>query len=40
MNMNSKQTVSQEEYRSLDNRVVWILRQCWPCQSSPRYRPL
>ena len=28
--MNSKQTVSREEYRSLDNRVTCILQQRWP----------
>lgn len=28
--MNSKQTVSQEEYRRLDNRVTCILQQRWP----------
>lgn len=30
MNMNSKQTVSREEYRRLDNRVTCILQQRWP----------
>lgn len=30
MNMNSKQTVSREEYRSLGNRVTCILQQRWP----------
>jgi len=30
MNMSSKQTVSREEYRRLDNRVTCILQQCWP----------
>lgn len=30
MNMSSKQTVSREEYRHLDNRVTCILQQCWP----------
>lgn len=30
MNMNSKQTVSREEYRRLDNRVTCILLQRWP----------
>lgn len=28
--MNSKQTVSREEYRRLDNRVTCILQQHWP----------
>ncbi|HHQ4900497.1 TPA: hypothetical protein ACSP3M_001751 [Aeromonas veronii] len=28
--MNSKQTVSREEYRRLDNRVTCILQQRWP----------
>lgn len=28
--MNSKQTVSREEYRRLDNRVTFILQQRWP----------
>ncbi|MBV7599401.1 hypothetical protein [Aeromonas sp. sia0103] len=28
--MNSKQTVSREEYRCLDNRVTCILQQRWP----------
>ncbi|MDI3429673.1 hypothetical protein QLG02_04935 [Aeromonas sp. V90_14] len=28
--MNNKQTVSREEYRSLDNRVTCILQQRWP----------
>lgn len=32
MNMNSKQTVSREEYRSLDNRVTCILQQRWPAK--------
>lgn len=30
--MNSKQTVSREEYRSLDNRVTCILQQRWPAK--------
>ena len=30
MNMSSKQTVSREEYRRLDNRVTCILQQRWP----------
>ncbi|WP_429178973.1 hypothetical protein [Aeromonas salmonicida] len=30
MNRNSKQTVSREEYRRLDNRVTCILQQRWP----------
>lgn len=30
MNMNSKQTASNEEYRRLDNRVTCILQQRWP----------
>ncbi len=30
MNMNSKQTVSREEYRRLDNRMTHILQQRWP----------
>jgi len=30
MNRNSKQTVSREEYRHLDNRVTCILLQRWP----------
>ena len=30
MNMNSKQTVSREEYRRLDHRVTCILLQRWP----------
>lgn len=30
MNMSSKQTVSREEYRRLDNRVTCILLQRWP----------
>ncbi|MNT29655.1 hypothetical protein D3C72_1654080 [compost metagenome] len=30
MNMSSKQTVSREEYRHLDNRVTCILQQRWP----------
>ena len=30
MNMNCKQTISQEEYRRLDNRVTCILQQRWP----------
>ncbi len=29
MNMNSKQTVSREEYHRLDNRVTCILQQRW-----------
>lgn len=29
MNMSSKQTVSREEYRRLDNRVTCILQQRW-----------
>ncbi|WP_322112811.1 hypothetical protein [Aeromonas veronii] len=28
--MNSKQTVSREEYHRLDNRVTCILQQRWP----------
>lgn len=32
MNMNSKQTVSREEYRCLDNRVTCILQQHWPAK--------
>ncbi|MDQ1886689.1 hypothetical protein RA180_22140 [Aeromonas salmonicida] len=32
MNMNSKQTVNREEYRSLDNRVTCILQQRWPAK--------
>jgi hypothetical protein len=32
MNMNSKQTVSREEYRRLDNRVTCILQQRWPAK--------
>ncbi|MBS4688611.1 hypothetical protein J4G63_15355 [Aeromonas sobria] len=28
--MNSKQTVSREDYRRLDNRVTCILQQRWP----------
>lgn len=32
MNMNSKQTVSREEYRHLDNRVTCILQQRWPAK--------
>lgn len=28
--MNSKQTVSREEYRRLDNRITCILQQRWP----------
>lgn len=32
MNTNSKQTVSREEYRSLDNRVTCILQQRWPAK--------
>ncbi|HCT2507490.1 TPA: hypothetical protein OTR37_002834 [Aeromonas dhakensis] len=28
--MNSKQTISREEYRRLDNRVTCILQQRWP----------
>ncbi|WP_421277570.1 hypothetical protein [Aeromonas veronii] len=28
--MNSKQTVSREEYRRLDNRVTCVLQQRWP----------
>ncbi len=30
MNMNSKQTVSREEYRRLDNRVTCIFQLSWP----------
>jgi hypothetical protein len=30
--MNNKQTVSREEYRSLDNRVTCILQQRWPAK--------
>lgn len=30
--MNSKQTVSREEYRRLDNRVTCILQQRWPAK--------
>ncbi|MGL4752470.1 hypothetical protein [Aeromonas veronii] len=30
MNINSKQTVSREEYRRLDNQVTCILQQRWP----------
>ena len=30
MNISSKQTVSREEYRRLDNRVTCILQQRWP----------
>ncbi len=30
--MNSKQTVSREEYRNLDNRVTCILQQRWPAK--------
>jgi hypothetical protein len=30
--MNSKQTVSREEYRRLDNRVACILQQRWPAK--------
>ncbi|WP_424925068.1 hypothetical protein [Aeromonas dhakensis] len=29
MNMSSKQTVSREEYRRLDNQVTCILQQHW-----------
>ena len=32
MNMSSKQTVSREEYRRLDNRVTCILQQRWPAK--------
>lgn len=32
MNMNSKQTISREEYRHLDNRVTCILLQHWPAR--------
>ncbi|WP_341276183.1 hypothetical protein [Aeromonas veronii] len=28
--MNSKQSISHEEYRRLDNRITCILQQCWP----------
>jgi hypothetical protein len=28
--MNNKQSVSREEYRRLDNRVICILQQRWP----------
>lgn len=30
MNISSKQTVSREEYRRLDNKVTCILQQRWP----------
>lgn len=32
MNMSSKQTVSREEYRRLDNQVTCILQQRWPAK--------
>ncbi len=30
MNMNSKQSVSSEEYCNLDNRVASLLQHRWP----------
>ncbi|THJ38665.1 hypothetical protein CF105_13830 [Aeromonas veronii] len=35
--MNSKQTVSREEYRRLDNRVTCILQQRWPANSTNQW---
>ena len=40
MNMNSKQTVSREEYRRLDNRVTCILRQGWPANEISQWMGL
>lgn len=36
MNMSNKQTVSREEYRSLDNLVTSILQQQWPANQISR----
>ncbi|MEV3817098.1 hypothetical protein RI537_13380 [Aeromonas salmonicida] len=35
--MNSKQTISREEYRRLDNRVTCILQQRWPANEISRW---
>ncbi|MFB3240564.1 hypothetical protein Q7C15_17455 [Aeromonas salmonicida] len=42
MNRNSKQTVSREEYRRLDNWVTSILQQHWPANltSTDMHNPL
>ncbi|MGL6349621.1 MAG: hypothetical protein ACRC2U_07210 [Aeromonas sp.] len=34
--MNNKQSVSREEYRRLDIRVICIPQQRWPCRPSPQ----